>query len=218
MMIGPSKTPPAVKAIIWITAVISVFSPIITVLMARSSGGLGPGAYLALSYYGIMKGWLWQPITYFFVHSIGIGISIFFLISLFFHMFLLWFAGSEVNFRYGTKAFLFFYLSSGLVAGLITGLALYLFSANQILVGSGPPVFALLTIWAMIYPNMQLSFLFLIRMKAKTLVLVVLAFGLVLNLANGQWVPFLGDLLGVAWALLIGTTIWRLSFPWKPQR
>ncbi len=214
-MIGPSTTPMSVKILIWITCVVSILSPIATLFVMSSLKMLGPGAWFALSYYGILKGWLWQPLTYFFVHTVGAGISIFFLINLLFNMFILWFAGSEIADRYGNRAFYIFYLTSGFVAGLVVLLGIYLSSSNAILVGSGPPVFALLTIWAMIYPNMQLFFLFVVRMKAKWLILVVLGLALVLNLANGQWIPFLGDLAAILWALLIGHFVWHLSFPWK---
>lgn len=215
MIIGPSRTPLSVKVMIWITAVVSILSPILTLFVMQSMKMLGPGAWLALSYYGMMKGWLWQPLTYFFVHTVGIGISFGFLLGLFFNLFIMWFAGSEVAYRYGNRGFVWFYLTSGIVSGLVAMLALFLSGSQSILVGSGPAIFALLTAWAMIYPNMELFFLFVIRMKAKWLVLAILGFAFILNLANGAWIPFLGDLTGVIWALLIGHFVWKLSFPWK---
>ena len=203
-LVGPHKTPKSVKWLIWITVLISLLAPILTYFVGHYFNLPGPGAWFSLSLWGVEKGWVWQPLTYFFLHSAGVGITFSLLIALFFHMLLLWFSGSEVAFRFGSRSFLLFYLGGGLVAGIVSGIALYLFSSQSLIVGSGPPVYALLMVWAMIYPELEFFFLFLIRLKAKWLVAVFLGLALLINLSFGQFIPFLADATGIVWGFVIG--------------
>ncbi len=215
MIIGPNHTPRVVKTLIWITAIVSLLSPILSYFFASNFQMLGPGAWLSLSRFGLLRGWLWQPLTYFFVHSVGGGISLSFLISLFFHLFILWFAGSEIAFRYGAKNFALFYLSAGLIGGLAATATFFTTSSFEVLFGSGPAVFALLTLWAMLYPNMNLFFLMIVKLKAKFLASIILGIALLVHLSHGEWAFFFADLAGILWALTIGRFAWKLDLPFK---
>lgn len=209
-----SKTPKSIKWLIILTVIISLLSPLATYLFEHFARLPGPGAWLSLSLIGLKQGWLWQPFTYFFLHSAGIGISISLLISLFFHMFLLWFSGSEIDSRFGSKGVVWLYLSAGAFAGLLTALCLYLFSSQAVLVGSGPAVNALLIIWAMLHPELDLFFFFLIRLKAKWIVALYLGFALLINLSYGQFIPFLADFFGILYGFIIGRLVWKLPNPY----
>lgn len=211
--IGPHKTPRSVKFLIWITAILSILAPITTYILQHYFQLSGPGNWFSLSLPGIKQGWIWQPLTYFFFHTTGVGISLSFLFALFFHLLLLWFAGSEIAFRFGTKAFLLFYFGAGLFSGLISLILLFLFSSSAVIVGSGPPVYALLMLWAMLYPDLELFFLFLIRIKAKWLVALFLGLALVINLSYGQFIPFVADFCGILFGFVVGRFVWKLPNP-----
>jgi membrane associated rhomboid family serine protease len=212
--VGPHQTPKSVKWLIAITLAVSILSPLTSYFLAHYFYQSGPLAWLPLSLSGLQQGWVWQPFTYFFLHSAGLGISLSLLISLFFHMLLLWFAGSEIDFRFGSKEFILFYLGAGIFAGLVAAAALFLFSSQSILIGSGPPVYASMMVWAMTYPDLELFFFFLIRIKAKWLVALYLVFALLINLSYGAFIPFLADLSAIVWGFLIGRWIWRLPNPY----
>lgn len=212
--VGPHRTPKSVKVLIWLISLVSLLSPILTFLLNHYLKTTGPSQWFALSRWGLEQGWAWQPITYFFVHSAGIGISLSLLISLFFHMLLLWFSGSEIDFRFGSRSFILFYLGAGIIAGIFSAAALLLFSAQSVVAGSGPPIYALLMVWSMLYPDLELSFFFLLRIKAKWLVAVFLGIALVVNLSYGQWIPFLADAIGIAWGFAIGRIVWKLPNPY----
>ncbi|MFZ0565402.1 MAG: rhomboid family intramembrane serine protease [Chlamydiales bacterium] len=211
---GPHRTPKSVKFLIILTAVLSFVSPIVTFILQRYFQIAGPQQWLSLSLWGIKQGWFWQPFTYFFIHSVGLGISLSLLFSLFFHMFLLWFSGSEIANRYGAKTFILFYLSAGLVAGLISLICLLVFSSQSVVVGSGPPVYALLMAWAMLYPELEIYFFFFIKVKAKWLVAIFLGLALLISLSYGQFLPFIADLVGIAWGFTIGRLVWHLPNPY----
>ena len=210
----PTKTPLSVKWLIWITSIISLLSPIVTYLLGHYFQIPGPSAWLTLSFLGLKEGWLWQPLTYFFLQTPGITLNLSLLFSLFFHMLLVWFTGSEISNRFKQKGFVFLYLSSGLIAGLISTAALFLFKSQATLYGSTPCVLSLLIIWAMLYPEMQFSFLLLVRIKAKTLVAIVLGLALLMNLSNGEWIHLLANISGILWGFLIGRFAWSLPNPY----
>lgn len=211
--VGPHKTPKSVKILIWTTILISLLSPILTFALNHYAKISGPSQWFILSRWGLLRGWLWQPFTYFFVHSPGVGISLTLLISLFFHMLLLWFSGSEIDLRFGTRSFILFYLGGGVFAGILSAAALLLFSSHAAVLGSGPPIYALLIVWTMLYPDLQLFFLFLIRIKSKWLVAIFLGIVLLINLSYGQFIPFLADVFGILWGFIIGKIVWKLPNP-----
>lgn len=211
--IGPHKTPKSIKALIWITVLVSLLSPVITFFLNRYVSIPGPSQWLALSEWGLAKKWFWQPFTYFFVYTAGWGISLSFLLSIAFHMFLLWFTGSEVVFRFGARSFLLFYLGGGIVVGILSGLALWAFSSTSVILGSGPPLYALVAVWTMLYPELELYFFFLIKVKAKWLAIIFLSLTLLFNLSNGQYIVCLSDFLGILWGFMIGKVVWKLPLP-----
>jgi membrane associated rhomboid family serine protease len=209
----PHKTPASIKWLIWITCCVTLISPILTYFFASTWQLPGPSAWLGLSLDGLKHGWLWQPLTYFFLHTAGIGISFSLLISLFFHMFLLWFAGSEIALRFGNRQLLFFYLGGGVAAGVVAAALMYAFSSNSVLVGSTPAVYALITLWSMMFPELELFFFFFIRIKAKWLVLLFLGLSLLSDLSYGDFISFFADCVGIAWGFLIGHFVWKLKNP-----
>ncbi len=209
----PEKTPTSVKWLIWITSVVSIASPLLTYFLAHYWHLPGPGAWLSLSLVGLYQGWVWQPFTYFFLQTAGVGISLSLLISLFFHMLLLWFTGSEIAERFKTKGLILFYLGAGLSSGLMSSICMYLLSSQSVLVGSGPPVFALVTLWAMLYPDLELFFFFVIRIKTKWLVAIFLGLSLITSLSYGEIIPFIAAVTSIIWALLIGHFVWKLKNP-----
>lgn len=211
---GPYKTPPIIKGMIWVIVIISLLYPILTYFILETYKIAAPAFWLPLSLPGIRQGYLWQLVTYFFIHSVGTGFSILFLISLFFHMFLFWFAGSEVASRYYTWRFLLFYFGAGIFSGLVVLLYFFLFQPAGILFGSGPPVYALLTVWGMLYPELELYMFFLLRVSAKWIVLLFLAISLLFNIFAGDFSHFVGDLAGIIWGFAIGRFVWKLPNPY----
>lgn len=212
--VGPGCTPKGVKWILWITVLLSLLTPVATYWLEHTFHLPGPGAWFALSRLGMQQGWFWEPLSYFFLHSAGVGISFSLLLTVFFNMLLLWFAGSEFAIRYGTRNFLLFYLGAGIVAGLTSALLMFLFSSNAVLVGSTPAVFALIMVWTMLYPELELFFFFVIRIKAKWLAALYLAIALLMSLSSGAFISFFADLIGIIWGFCIGRFLLKLPNPY----
>ncbi|MFN0064762.1 MAG: rhomboid family intramembrane serine protease [Chlamydiales bacterium] len=215
---GIGKTPLTIKVLLWITVLTSILSPIISFFTMETFKVIGPGGWLPLSLMGIAKGWFWQPVTYFFVHSFGHSFSLYFLISIFFYMFLLWFSGRELCSRFGSLSFLLFYFGAGILAGLAALLYFFFFAPNSVLIGAGPPIYACLMAWAMICPDLDLYLFLVWRIRAKWLVVILLAIGLLFNFLGLNFATFFANLIAIGWGFLFGKWIWKLPNPYKKEK
>ncbi len=98
---------------------------------------------------------IWQPLTYMFMHGS--------FDHLFFNMFSLWMFGSTLENYWGSKRFLFYYLVSGIGAGLINMLV----PGVHVSVGASGAVYALLLAFGMLFPNNYIYLYFLVPIKTK---------------------------------------------------
>ena len=113
---------------------------------------LRPGSLyglLALSLDGVRRGFLWQPLTYMFLHGS--------LTHLIFNMFTLYFLGPETERAMGSKHFLAMYLISGLLGGL--GWIWLSPQPYAVCVGASGAIFGILAAFATLYPRRQLTLL-----------------------------------------------------------
>ena len=135
--------------------------------------GLVP--YLAWS-----KLFVWQFLTYMFLHSPN---NIFHLLI---NMYVLYQFGSEVERMWGGKAFLQYYLITGIGAGLFHTL-ITPFSLTPTIGASGA-VSAVMVAYAMLYPNRVLTlllfFIIPVQMKAKTLAIGFAAISLLMGVSG----------------------------------
>lgn len=108
-------------------------------------------ALLALSLDGIRHGFLWQPITYMFLHGSFMHIL--------FNMFTLYFLGPETERAMGAKHFLAMYLLSGILGGF-GWLWLSAYPA-AVCVGASGAIFGILAAFATLYPRREMTVLVL---------------------------------------------------------
>lgn len=120
--------------------------------------------YLALYPSHIMQGtFLWTLITHMFVHG---GIM-----HLVMNMFVLFSLGGLCERIIGKKRFIWFYLISGMFAGLLSVILSYYFgygilekvfgSANVYMVGASGAIFAIAGLFVMLLPKLRFSIIFL---------------------------------------------------------
>lgn len=123
---------------------------------------------------------IWQLITYQFMHG---GFS-----HILFNMFGLWMFGMQIENIWGSKKFLIYYLTAGVVAGLFQ-----LFITPLLQVGAAPTIgasgaiYGVLIAFAMMFPDQLIFLYFLIPVKAKYLIgfLIILEFMLVDSASSG---------------------------------
>jgi membrane associated rhomboid family serine protease len=119
----------------------------------------------------VRKGFIWQPVTYMFLHG---G-----MFHLLFNMFALWMFGGEIERTWGTREFVKYYFITGTGAGLLT--FLLSFNSQTPTIGASGAIFGILVAFALMFPNRPIYLYFLFPVKAKYLVIF---FGIIEFLAS----------------------------------
>ncbi len=121
------------------------------------------------------KLYIWQPLTYMFLHG-GIW-------HLFINMLVLWMFGSEIERYWGRKEFLGFYFITGIGSGILTAL----FSLNSLVpvVGASGAIYGVLLAYGIMFPNRVIYLYFLIPVKVKYFVLFIGGVAFVSSLTGG---------------------------------
>ena len=161
-----------------------------------------PIAYFFNYYFGLMPWgygfYPWQLITYQFMHAN--------LMHLVYNMFALWMFGMEVEHVWGSRRFLLFYLTCGVFAGLSQLVFAPLLEPTSVIspggygiptVGASGAVFAVLVAFAMLFPDRYIFLYFLIPIKAKYFIIVMIALG-IYSIGDQSMVANLAHLGGAA--------------------
>jgi len=209
---GQFSTPPVVKDLLIINALVFVTQSLLPLeakqwVMENMSLNFWAG--------GTFKGY--QLLTYMFMHA---NLS-----HLFFNMFALWMFGRILEYDFGSRRFLVYYLVCGVGAGLIqlgVNWIEYASLLNQgyapsmiptmSTVGASGAIFGVLLAYGMIHPNNMIMLIFPpIALKAKWF---VIAYGVLELLAgisgSGSNVAHYAHLGGMLWGFL-------LLLYWKKQ-
>jgi membrane associated rhomboid family serine protease len=183
---GPGGITPAVKALLYANIglfVLQALFPAVTELL-----GLSPELVFR-------RLWLWQPVTYMFLHGD--------LFHILFNMLALWMLGVELERLWGTNQFLRYYFVSGIGAAATTLLVAWLpfdFARGvwlSLTVGASGAVYGLLLAYAYYYPTRPMLFFPIpIPVPAKYFVMILGAIAFLSSLG--------GRATGVAHATHLG--------------
>jgi len=118
--------------------------------------------------------WVWQPVTYMFLHSTNI-------MHILFNMLVLWWFGSELELKWGRRFFLVYYFVSGIGAAAIyvLGITLYGLITGNVLammepvVGASGAGYGLLVAYGILFGDRVISFMMIFPMKAKHFVWIL---------------------------------------------
>ncbi len=169
---GFSFFPPVIKNLLIINIVVFF----IQMIMDNISFGGMPGWYVINRYFALnpLTGvdaagnpynfQIWQLITYQFLHG---GFM-----HIFFNMFALWIFGVELEYLFGSKKFLFYYLMCGVGAGLLHVFGSpILQSISAPTIGASGAVYGVLIAFALYFPDRYIFLLFPpMPIKAKYLI------------------------------------------------
>jgi membrane associated rhomboid family serine protease len=126
--------------------------------------------YFALSVDGLRHGFVWQLLTYQFMHGGWLHLLL--------NCWAIYVFGREVEGTLGWKPFLTLYFSSGVIGGLFQGLAGVLLRGHfaESVVGASAGAFGLVAAFATLYPErplmLLLFFIIPVSMRAKYLLLI----------------------------------------------
>lgn len=159
---GPGRWTPAVRALI-LTNVGVYFLSLVMPAMVD---------YFALTPALVLRGNVWQLVSYLFLHGDPMHIL--------FNMLMLWMFGVELEQRWGTRAFVTFYFVCGLGAGVAEVLVSLLpFSLTAPLfyaptIGASGAIYGVMMAWALIFPYRQIVLL-IFPVQARYAVLICAA-------------------------------------------
>jgi membrane associated rhomboid family serine protease len=202
---------PAVRAIIYANIavfLVTLFAP----ELIQDTFGLQPA-------HVVDRLWLWQPVTYLFVHS-STQFS-----HILFNMLAVWMFGVDLERRWGTREFVKYYFITGVGAGVSTILVSLLpFQAMHdtfdrgVTFGASGAVYGLLMAWGLLFPHRQILFMLIFPLQARVYVLIMgaIAFLSAVSASGGPVanVAHLGGLV-VGFVYLKGPRNLRLDFRYR---
>lgn len=132
--------------------------------------------WLALTVEGMQRGFVWQWLTFQFLHGNWVHVVC--------NLIGLWFFGQFVENVVGWRRFLFAYFGCGVVGGLLQGLLMFLFPFHygMVMYGASAGVAGMFAIFARIESESEVRFNFLIPVRARTLLWLYIAFELFFTL------------------------------------
>ena len=130
--------------------------------------------------------YLWQFVTYMFLHAGGWHLAM--------NMLMLWFFAPRLEHRWGTRAFWRFYLTVGIGAGLFHALVAYATASSSgasnvfnPMLGASGAIYGILLAYAMYYPNDTVLLYFVIPIRVKYLVFILGAVTLMASLHSAAF-------------------------------
>lgn len=172
---GPGPVTPAVKLLIWTNVACFVVSWLLPVTVGYL--GLRPEAVFR-------QFWVWQPLTYMFLHA---G-----LFHILFNMLALWMFGVELERLWGRTFFLKYYFVTGVGAAATTLLLALLpggFGAllwNTVTVGASGAIYGLLLAYALYFPERPIYMWALFPIPAKYFVMIMGGIALLSSVGGNQ--------------------------------
>ena len=169
--------------------------------------------YLALFPYAIMEGWLWQFVTYMFVHDPRS------LSHIIFNMLALFIFGAQVERYMGSREFLLFYLLTGVLAGIFSFLVYVITGTWMVfLMGASGAIFAVQLAYAVFFPRSIIYIWGILPLRAPVMVLGFTVLALVSMVTGfGGNVAHLTHLAGFAFAWLYCQVRFNIN-PWRAMR
>ena len=161
----------------------------------------------------VFHGYLWQFVTYMFVHDPSS------ITHILFNMLALFLFGSQVERSIGSREFLLYYLLTGILAGFFS-FVVYILTGSWrvILMGASGAVFAVQLAYAVLYPRSVIYLWGLLPLKAPVMVLGFTALEIVFMITGlGGNVAHFTHLAGFAF----GWVYFLLRFgvnPWRAMR
>jgi membrane associated rhomboid family serine protease len=192
---GPGGITPAVKMLIIANVAIYLLFILVPAVQMPigMTFGLRPSDVLT-------RGWVWQLVTYMFLHSPAPS-------HVLFNMLSLWMFGTDLERDWGTRFFTRYYFITGVGAGVVTivvALFPFAFAATMydaVVVGASGAVYGLLLAYGLMYPDRPIYLYFLFQIPAKYFVMIVGAVTFISSIgASGGGVAHFAHLGG----LLVG--------------
>jgi membrane associated rhomboid family serine protease len=169
----------------------------------------------------VIRGALWQPLTYIFLHGTEGPLHILF------NMLMLWMFGGELETFWGSRAFLRYYLVAGAGGGIsatILGLIFGGLHAQVPTIGASGALFGLFVAFGTVFARRTVLFMLFFPMQARTMAAILVGLNLFYLLSQpGSNVSHIAHLGGALTGYLYLNRAWRIGefyreLRWKIRR
>ncbi|MDR2516748.1 MAG: rhomboid family intramembrane serine protease [Spirochaetaceae bacterium] len=166
------------------------------------------GGYAALTPALALNGWVWQFVTYMFVHG---GFD-----HILLNMLALFIFGHQVERHMGSREFLLYYLLTGILAGVFSFVVYLLTGAYWVhLLGASGAIFAVQFAYAVFFPQSRIYLWGILPLRAPVMVLGFTGIELVSSIfGRRDGVAHLTHLAGFAFGWLYFVARFSIN-PWK---
>jgi len=146
---------------------------IVGILLLTFAPGFATG-FLALSPQSVLHGMIWQLVTYPFVNCSAMG--------LIFSGLMVLMLGSAIERQWGTASFLLLWLVVSLACGLLWVVINLITGNNFVGMGASGCTYGLIATMGMLYRGRR--FFMFVSVDARTMVLIIMVIGVLMNLAT----------------------------------
>lgn len=204
---------PTVRMMIILTIVTFLLQLLITRPVADPEIGLRGAVideWLALRVDSVLHGQIWRLVTYAFLHE-RFGVW-----HLILNMLVVWWLGCTLERMYGSREFLWFYLTAaafGGIAHVLWGLAF----PGGMVIGASGVVMAILMLYAIHYPRQQIWIMGLIPIEMRLLVAIYILVDLhpvLMTLGGEQMMTGIAHIVHLA-GLLYGWLYYHYQIRWE---
>jgi membrane associated rhomboid family serine protease len=220
MSIGVPGLTPMVKLIIIVS--VAVWAVQFAFGLARIDIAWGINGYgLGVVPHKVVRGALWELVTYVFVHD-PLGPM-----HVLFNMLMLWMFGGELERFWGRQPFLRYYLVCGVGGGIsatLLGLAFGGGHARAMTIGASGALFGLFVAFGIVFARRTVLFMFIFPMQARTMALILVGLNLFYLFSQpGSGVSHIAHLGGALTGYLYLKRAWRIGeffreLRWKIRR
>jgi membrane associated rhomboid family serine protease len=162
-----------------------------------------------INFFGLMprlvvtKGFVWQLVTYMFLHG-GFW-------HLLLNMFIIYMFGSTLEGVWGSQRFLRYFF----ICGLGGALGSFIFSYNATVIGASGAGYGILVAYAMLFPYNQIYVWGILPVRARTLVIFLVIIEFVSGFTGGDGVAHFAHLGGMAAGFIYVKSMYRT---WRRPR
>ena len=146
---------------------------------------------------GFLRGMIWQPLTYMFLHDpTGFG-------HILFNMLTLWMFGADLEREWGTRRFLHYYFVCGVGAGICDIVANLVFQTPGVpTIGASGAIYGVLLAFGLLYPTRTVFFSFLFPIQARYFVMIMGAIAFLSSFNRASAVSNIAHLGGMLFGFL----------------
>jgi membrane associated rhomboid family serine protease len=155
----------------------------------------------------VIKGFVWQPLTYIFLHSPLDPLH------LILNMLFIWMFGGELERHWGSRAFLRYFIVCGVGAGVFITIWGFIVGAETTTtIGASGALFGLIIAFGMIFADRTVLFMLIFPMKARTMAMILFGITFFFTIRGpGGVVSHAGHLGGALTGFLYLKRAWRIG-------